>query len=129
MDTKTKRRLLKLCDYMESLPRNANKHFHMGSFSSHSGDHDHWELPASPQPKDLMTCGTTACALGWATTMPTFRRLGLHFNAMGSVEGDENVFELSYEEWDVLFEGHNEDRTPGAWAKRVRKWIADGCPT
>jgi hypothetical protein len=24
-----------------------------------------------------LSCGTTACALGWATTMPVFRKLGL----------------------------------------------------
>ncbi len=32
-----------------------------------------------------LTCGTTACALGWATTMPSLRRLGLRLTPTGAV--------------------------------------------
>ena len=31
----------------------------------------------SYQGKADLSCGTTACAVGWATTIPTFRQLGL----------------------------------------------------
>lgn len=34
--------------------------------------------------KPDLSCGTKACALGWATTMPEFRKLGLHLNAIVS---------------------------------------------
>lgn len=34
--------------------------------------------------KPDLSCGTTACAMGWATTMPEFRRLGLRMNAAGT---------------------------------------------
>lgn len=58
-----KNRLLKLADFLEKLPR---KKF----------DYDHW-AGRDWEGKCDLSCGTTDCALGWATTMPLFRRLGL----------------------------------------------------
>ena len=57
-------RLLKLAEFLEALPR---KRFDYGTFvgEGYKGAQD-------------LSCGTTACALGWAATMPAFRRLGLH---------------------------------------------------
>ena len=34
------RRLTKLCEFMEGLPRKANGHFEMDSFFDHRGDHE-----------------------------------------------------------------------------------------
>lgn len=57
------RRLLKLAIFLEALPR---KRF----------DYSHWVGDDWQGARDL-SCGTTGCALGWAATMPEFRRLGL----------------------------------------------------
>jgi hypothetical protein len=64
------RRLLALADLLEKLPR---KRF---DYSNWVGDN--W----TGDPK--LSCGTTACALGWATTMPNLRRAGLRLNKAGS---------------------------------------------
>jgi hypothetical protein len=110
----------------------------MGFFFDHKGDdgHEH-ELPAKPTVKDLHACGTTACALGWAMTVPSFRRAGLFMvqTAWGyTVEGSEKVFDLHEEEdeeyfwrdnWDEVFGEGNNDKTPKAWAKRIRKFLKE----
>lgn len=57
------RRLLKLADFLDALPR---KRF----------NYEVWVGQDWQGAPDL-SCGTTACALGWAATMPEFRRLGL----------------------------------------------------
>lgn len=57
------RRLLKLATFLEKLPR---RRFDYGSWAGTD-----WKGSSD------LSCGTTACALGWATTIPAFRRLGL----------------------------------------------------
>lgn len=57
------RRLLKLAAFLRTLPR---RRF----------DYTNWVGIDWKGAKDF-SCGTTACALGWATTMPAFQRLGL----------------------------------------------------
>lgn len=61
-----KRRLLKLADHLDDVPRN--------KFDYNSYVGEDWGGKAN------LSCGTTACALGWATTIPSFRRLGLYLN-------------------------------------------------
>ncbi len=56
-------RLLRLADFLDVLPA---KRFDFGS----------WVGTSWGDTQDL-SCGTTACALGWAATMPEFRALGL----------------------------------------------------
>jgi hypothetical protein len=69
MKTKTnprvfRRRLLLLCTFLEKLPPSKR-------FSYRKWVGDDWQgLP------DL-SCGTSACALGWGTVIPSFRKLGL----------------------------------------------------
>lgn len=65
------RRLLKLAALLRTLPR---KRF----------DYNVWVGGSWKGAADL-SCGTTACALGWATTMPSLRRLGLHLTRGGSI--------------------------------------------
>lgn len=131
----TKERLLKLCDYMEALPAEADKHFRMRAYISHNGEGHRHEIPSAPSIDDLLTCGTSACALGWACTMPEFRSLGLHIDPDGympTVDGYNVVFpglEAEYDDeghtaWADLFEGYNKDETPKAWAIRARGLIA-----
>ncbi len=57
------RRLLVLADFLDTIPL---KRF----------DYETWAGASWKGKKDL-SCGTTACALGWATTIPAFKKLGL----------------------------------------------------
>lgn len=61
-------RLSALATFLEKLPR---ERF----------DYTNWVGRDWKGKRDL-SCGTSACALGWATTMPRFRKLGLR------IEGD-----------------------------------------
>jgi hypothetical protein len=70
MNATGKRRLLKLADFLAKLPR--SKNFDMGQIASKVEDGH----PA---------CGSAACAIGWATAIPSFRRAGLHLNRDGYV--------------------------------------------
>lgn len=58
-----KRRLLKLANFLEKLPP---ERFGFATWVGYN-----WEGKAN------LSCGTTACALGWASTIPSFRKLGL----------------------------------------------------
>lgn len=57
-------RLFKLADFLDTLKPSRFRY-------------DKW-VGDSWQRKQDLSCGTTACAMGWAATMPAFRRLGLH---------------------------------------------------
>lgn len=133
MENITRERLLKLCAFMESLPAEADQHFHMRTFIYHQGDHEH-EIAVTPTVDQLLSCGTTACALGWATTIPEFQALGLRFSkGAAHVEGELKVFPGIEDEeddegrslWENLFEHYHRDATPKEWATRVRKLIAE----
>jgi hypothetical protein len=107
-----KRRLLKLATFLDELPENRFNYRHWV-------DKDTWKG------KPDLSCGTTACALGWATTIPEFRNLGLRLCRdeidIGAVEGKllnkrtriretfenaaERIFGLEYDEAHFLFLG------------------------
>lgn len=96
-------RLLKLARFLDTLPP---ERFYFGRWASAVCIDD---------------CGTTACAMGWATTIPAFRKLGLRlFNNNGfpwvGMEGDDSfywqsnpekagaaIFGLDEEEFSFLF--------------------------
>lgn len=63
------KRLLKLAEFLERLPR---KRFNYATWVG-----DDWEG------KPNLSCGTAACALGWATTIPSLRRAGLRLDRGG----------------------------------------------
>jgi hypothetical protein len=67
----TKARLLRLAAFLDKLPA---KRF----------DYNHW-VGLDWEGKPDLSCGTTACALGWATTMPFFRKLGLYIGPRDDV--------------------------------------------
>jgi len=72
-----RRRLRALAKLLRSLtPRETREHFYMGSWFRQLGTQPH-HVPLNPTKKDLTTCGTSACALGWATTIPELQRAGL----------------------------------------------------
>ncbi len=63
------RRLLKLADLLEALPDERFKFRHWVDTNTYKGKAD-------------LSCGTTACAFGWATTIPSLRKLGLRLGAV-----------------------------------------------
>lgn len=132
------RRLTKLADYMESLPRSAAEHFHMEWYAGHDAVefHSHFISGQELTTTDLNRCGTTACAAGWATTIPSFRRAGLrlvwggHYGEVFLGELDsaialETFFHIGHDEAYELFGADTLDKTPWAWAARCRKFIRD----
>lgn len=122
------RRLEKLCDLLENLPR---KRF----------DYSHW-VGEDWQGKPDLSCGTTACALGWATTIPSLRRLGLRlYKAEDQSDQSEVQLNGKYESGQEVFgddtyglfqpecptvAGYSPGAkaTPKAVAKHIRKYIA-----
>lgn len=143
-----KKRILKLCEYLESLPPAAEKHFDMVNWLGHKegrkGKHKHFDNDELIEQKHLVAaCGTTACALGWATTSPYFRKLGLSMRTLIDADGDLDVvmqfgeltgngpgvfdvakeaFELSGREAEMLFRDLPAS-TPKQWAQNARQWI------
>ncbi len=124
------KRLLKLADFIDKLPRKA---FNLGILASKT------------------SCGTTCCLMGWAGMMPTFRRLGYRTNfdvfgelsskgveygdgnyeSIGDYSGAANLFGLLWEESIGLFKSTNPynyyptDRpTPKKAAKVLRAFVA-----
>lgn len=133
------RRLLKLAKFLEKLPE---ERFFYGLWVG-----DDWAG------KPDLSCGTTACAMGWATAIPEFRELGLRmrrfktdtggFVALRGARFDEyeddffdltaaaaeRVFGLDYDETNCLFvPGHNvdsllSDATAKEVAAHIRKFV------
>lgn len=109
------RRLLVLAEFLEKLPP---ERF---NFSTWVGDD--WKGAAD------LSCGTVACALGWATAIPEFAAAGLHLETVILDKGTEDEtretwpvcgeeesetaacapFLLTWEEADFLFHSHVRD--------------------
>lgn len=128
------KRLLKLADHLDTLPR---KEFDFGTWSQ------------------VQSCGTTACALGHACTMPAFRRLGAKLvldwvesedskflrptlsgqeDEAGVYEVSNTLFGLNYDEVERLFypgnafhgySGLGENATPKQVARHIRKFVKE----
>ena len=104
------RRLTKLANYMARLPKRAEKHFDIRE--------------AGPEENvtkaQLLKCGSSACAMGWAATIPSFKKAGwtsgwLHeeeFFAINGTQARELFYDMSIE-------------TPKQWASHCRKFIKD----
>lgn len=121
------KRLRKLTDLLDTVP---DERF----------DYVRW-VGSNWQGKSDLSCGTTACALGWATTIPAFRKLGLRllFDGFEGVHNIVNInkpdecdtfkvasdlFRISYEDSVSLFapgvgEGHFTARQV---AKKIRNY-------
>lgn len=141
LSRKAKFRLLKLAEYMRGLPKETYPHFSMENWFVHSGVHRHVPVDQVIKLEDITQCGTKACALGWATTCPYFRRLGLKMRAKQSGYGEvcwndksssaHNVFEEIVQDLfdlDILaaqyFFRDIEARTPKEWASKVERKVA-----
>lgn len=108
-------RLLKLAAFLRLLPP---EKFDLEYWVSNSKGALRGNEEADPR-----SCGTKACAMGWATTMPLFRRLGLVFNhgtalaqVVVAIEREDlgyschdslyvacHMFAISYQESELLF--------------------------
>jgi hypothetical protein len=141
-----KRRLYTLIHFMEKLPRKYARRFDMNSWSD-----------SDPPDGDLTApgCATTACAMGWATAVPSFKKLGLRLEHglphIGGITGGytaaRKLFDLNDEEANHLFDSLDEanhlfdspdeadhlfdspaasDLTPKQWAKKARAFIKSG---
>ena len=123
------RRLLKLAAFLETkVPR---KQFDMKD-------------RLSTKPEDLKDpqCKTAACAMGWATTIPEFKKLGLKFteqknqyeeteyhvtfgkDADYGMKSAEQLFGISDDEAWQLFNSQGYAETPKQVAKRLRRFVA-----
>lgn len=119
-----RRRVMRLIDFMEKLPSSADKHFNMSMWVDFSDLSGRCASDLVTR-KDLMSCGTTACAGGWASTMPYFRRLGLRLTACGLVFPGyarlTDIFDIPRSLEGSLFHcSQKAAPTPKKWAKRAR---------
>lgn len=81
-----KERLLKLAEFLDAVPK---EQFNLGQWTSDGS---------------VGSCGTTACACGWATTIPEFREAGLRLEKQSDYFG-ESFHALVYEQlknWDAV---------------------------
>ena len=130
--TVSNRRLLKLAAFLRTLPRDRF-------------DYKRW-VGADWKGKQDLSCGTTACALGWAATIPAFRRLGLRLRKIpgwdysnGEVvfgkgkdiprdlDAARALFGLNYDEAYLLFapaeDGSEANATPKYVARKIEKLV------
>lgn len=117
-------RLLKLCtERLDTLPP--------GRY-----DHSTW-VGGDWGGKTDLSCGTTACAMGWATTIPSFRRLGLKLDPTykivfgdicGGIAAAIELFHITQYEAERLF-GYADcgkvKPTARRVARRIRQFVKD----
>lgn len=125
-------RLLKLADFLDTVPV---KKFDL----SHWIGWDELDFETRPPTLDDLehNCHTTACAIGWACTIPEFQDAGLvlddgepFFDGHWDTQAAANFFDIEYLEASHLFyssayRGNNRTR-PSTVAKRIRKLVSDG---
>lgn len=116
------KRLNHLIRYMKKLSPEATEHFDMQLWINHPK-----ALKDNFTRKNLMSCGTTACALGWAASLPSFKKAGLKLNAQArgytNLAHAEVFFGLNKREAMALFAMYNV-RSPAEWARVAEEKIA-----
>lgn len=127
-----RRRLATLIRFMEKLPASANKHWYMGHWFEHKGAAHHPQLAKrrALTRRDLTLCGTSACALGWASVCPGLQKAGLSMTTNGAVKlngrgGDHfelaaRFFGLEPGDASFLFSS-GALKTPKRWARAARE--------
>lgn len=138
--------LLALADYLA----NVDNQFDLGAWvgkldgdgdlSSNVDPTDVKRLKGNPKWKDLKTCGTTACAMGHAPSVPLLAKAGLTLKAYGqylipAYKGNEgfkaaqSLFGISNDVANHFFDGGAYDdeelKEPKAVAKRLYEFVAD----
>lgn len=151
-------RLLKLADYLEKLPRGAIK---MDAWLTDNKVGDNYttlerlnglaevkkgrkvKLKAAPV-EEVRGCGFAACAVGWACTIPEFRKAGLRleakqeskhdsfamwpkYNGLKGFEAAAKFFGIEPETAEYLFDGDSfgwsAKPRPSSVARRLRKVV------
>ncbi len=145
MSTITTRRLALLADKLRSLPRGRFNAFDLSAWlqmdTSHNLDgimDERGDLKPDLTPKQMNECGATACAFGWACTIPQFRRAGLtldagcgvpRFGGQTGYSAAEEFFRVTPDIAEWLFDPEQyscEDHTrPSAVVKRIERYIAN----
>jgi hypothetical protein len=146
MKQKTKDLLLEFCKFMDNVSEEATNggHFDMSAFMQHVGDDNHLSEDKEKivTKNDFMTCGTSACALGWLAISPVGKKLGLkifamsdgiggvdeHFQLKGRNEvafaAAKKALDINLEVVNFLFGGIESIKTPKEWADRCRLLVA-----
>lgn len=118
-----RKRLLDLADLLGRVPP---KKFDMTSWARN--------LPPDMDPANEEQCGTSACALGWATTLPWARKLGARLDREAGVVTnlsecpDSTIAELFGHNLflDAIFYG--DICTPKKKATQIRKFVVKRFP-
>lgn len=123
------KRLQVLVEFLRKLPK---EKFNLRNWQYSNG----WGICVSIKSlEDLKNCGTTACALGWASLIPEFKKAGLDRNTSGcpSYKGEYGFgaamkfFAICYEDSKYLFidESYNTlDKTsPKQVANRIERFL------
>lgn len=127
------KRLEKLISFMSKLPKSANKHFDMLTWFEHTGDHVH-PIGRKVTREALRHCGTSACALGWAATIPSFQKAGFTMSTRSSgtfpLSKAQRFFDLSLNQAEKLFIPvpmlpMEHVSTPKQWAKTARRLVRE----
>lgn len=150
-----KQRLLKLADFLAALKESDNKEFDMGTWGTCQLQlvEEAEQLEVDPgacgckiEKKEVFECRTTACALGWATQIPSFQKAGLKMRWSNQLteddssadgtpeyEGEDNAiivaqqfFGIDYDAANFIFGGQGNHRTPKETARAIRKFVAKG---
>jgi len=141
LSRKAKTRLPKLIKFMKTVNRRFRPHFDMGTWFEHYGSVDFsTEHNISPgqvlKLENLHTCGTTACALGYAAVCPALQSTGLrlvadqdganirmHESQYGEnpVRMAERVFGLDHDQAQRLFTCAV--NTPAEWARYAERFM------
>jgi hypothetical protein len=127
--SESNRRLKVLAAYLRTVPESQ---FDLGSWVG-----EDWKG------KPDLSCGTTACAVGWATTIPEFQQLGLRlyrsdpeydmneaspeFEGLHSFTAVSCFFGIDVDKVNYLFMGHRyplRKRTPNDVAVRILEFVA-----
>lgn len=155
MDINHRNHLETLADFLEKVVD--PKKFDMSSWMSISEEPQYWVPPPkvteichqeSEVDTESLSCGSAGCALGWATTIPYFRQLGLRLirnyseNYCSIVLIDEKTRETKAVNFDVpkilfgmhlmdinyIFSAeayHGTNPTPRDVAARIREYLAN----
>ena len=131
-------RLLALAEFLETDPR-VKGHFGMDyELMQRAANGGLMPLKKSRRGRpDLQTCGTVACAMGWAPHVPAIRRAGLGYVNTPSgwslaLNGGETyydlaakqLFDISDDDRRLLFMQHDGHRTPKQVARNIRRFVA-----
>lgn len=121
-----KSRLMTLIKFMASLPKSAEEHFSMGHYYHHDGHHQ--SVAASDgtiTQRTLKDCGTSACAAGWAATIPAFKKAGFRLELDGGFTKEpQDFFDINCFQESALFFNFSV-KTPKAWAAMARAKVKE----